>query len=405
MNLARDFSRRYLFSRRRAQFINVISGVTIFGLSLGSAALVLVLSVFNGFEDLIEQMISGFNPDIKILPVQGKYFDADVIDMEQIRSLPGVANVSSAIEEVAIFEYDNVTHPGKIKGVDNNWKGVANIDSAMIDGYFLLNDRDESYAVIGAGVARNLSIDILNVFKQLAVYMADRRVRSTVGRQFKTRYIRPSGVFSIQQELDNEIVIVPLGFAQELLDQQGAIGSIEIRVERASEIKNIKNQIQLIAGQDFQVLNRYEQDESFLKLMNIEKWMAYGIVSMMIFLVSFNMIGNLWMVMLDKKKDIAVLKAMGATGLFIRSIFIRLGLRISLIGILVGFLLAGILYGLQKYVGLITIPQGFIIDTYPISLRFVDLVAVFVTVLVIGALASLPAALTASRISASIREQ
>ena len=405
MNLTKDFSRRYLFSRRRAQFINVISGVTIFGLSLGSAALVLVLSVFNGFEDLIEYMISGFNPDIKILPVQGKYFAADAIETDQIRSLPGVANVSSAIEEVAIFEYDNITHPGKIKGVDSSWKSVTNIDSAMIDGHFLLNDQRESYAVIGAGIARNLSIDRLNVFKQLAVYMADRRVRSTVGRPFKTRYIRPSGVFSIQQELDNEIVIVPLDFAQELVDQQGSVGSIEIRVKRASDLRNIEDQIQLIVGQDFQVLNRYEQDESFLKLMNIEKWMAYGIVSMMIFLVSFNMIGNLWMVMLDKKKDIAVLKAMGATRSFIRNIFIRLGIRISVIGIIIGFLLAGILYVLQKNVGLITIPQGFIIDAYPISLRFIDLVSVFVTVMVIGALASLPAAHTASRISASIREQ
>ncbi len=404
MSIVAPVARRYLFSHKGTYFINIISGVTIFGLSMGTAALILVLSVFNGFEDLIASMINSFNPDLKIVPSKGKYFYADSIELGKILQTPGVDEVSKTISEIAFFEYDQANNPGTMKGVDGNFRKVTQIDSTLIEGRFLLEDQNGTYAVLGAGMARNLSVDVLNAFNKLSVHMLDRSAAGNAQRPYKTRLVRPIGVFSIQQEIDNEFILVPLGVGQSLLNRPGEVSALEISIDSSAKSTQVESALQDLLGPDFQVLTLYEQDEEFLKLMNIEKWMAYAIATLMILLIAFNLIGCLWMIVLDKKKDIAILRAMGATSSMIRGIFLRLGLYFTATGLIIGTLIALGMYFMQKEFGLITMSQGFVVDSYPITMKGSDLIVVALTVLSIGLLASLPASRSAAKMGRSIRE-
>jgi lipoprotein-releasing system permease protein len=252
-------------------------------------------------------------------------------------------------------------------------------------------------------MARDLSVDVLNMFNQMAVYMANRNNRN-LQKPFKTSYLQPTGVFSIQQDIDNEYILVPFDFAISLLDREGMVGAWEIKIDNNYDIDAIEKQIQSQLGQDFQVQNRYEQDEEFRKIMNVEKWMAFAIAALMLLLIAFNLVGCLWMIVLDKRQDIAILKAMGSTSLFIRGLFIRLGIYFTGLGLSLGIFLATVFYILQKKFGIVGIPEGFVVDTYPIKMKGMDLVIVTITVLLIGFITSLPAANRASKFSASIRE-
>jgi len=392
MRFVTDIARRYLFSSRGTHFINIISGATIVGLSLGSAALILVLSVFNGFEVLIASMINQFNPELKVVPVTGKYFDENDATIAKIMEIPGVVCVSKSIEEIAYFEYQKIPNPGTLKGVDDLFGTVTSIDSTIIEGSYLLHDDQYDYAVLGSGMARNLSVDVLNVFESLSIHMPNRKAAATSINPLRTKVIKPVGVFSVQQDIDNEMVLVPLDFAQSILGRSGQLSNLGIRLAEGVDGEAIQMEIQNIVGSNLEVLNRYQQDAAFLKLMNIEKWMAYLIASLMILLIAFNLIACLWMIILDKQKDISILKAMGATSSMIRSIFMRLGLLYTFLGLGLGILIAIVLYGLQKKFGLLTIDQGFVVDSYPIEMRSTDIFVVAVTVIVIGSIASIPVA-------------
>lgn len=405
MRFISEVAGRYLFSSKGTHFINIISGVTILGLTTGTAALILVLSVFNGFEELIAGMINQFNPELKIVPAQGKYFDENDSLINRIRALDGVEAISKMIEETAAFEYQNINNAGTLKGVDDDFHIVTSIDSALIEGSFILHDDQFNYAVLGSGMARNLSVDVLNVFENLSVHMPDRKAAATSINPFRTRVIKPVGVFSIQQNIDNEVVIVPLHFAQSILGRQGELSSIGVRLTEGADSDLVQQSLEQLLADGLVVQNRYQQDEDFLKLMNIEKWMAFLIACLMILLIAFNLIGCLWMIILDKKKDIAILRAMGASSVLIRQIFMRLGLFYTFTGLGLGTLLAALLYLIQKQFGIITIPQGFVVDTYPIQMRWFDIVVVSLTVILIGVVASVPAARRAAKLTESIRDE
>ncbi|MBK8502731.1 MAG: ABC transporter permease [Saprospiraceae bacterium] len=404
MKFVNDVASRYLFSSKGTHFINIISGVTILGLTMGTAALILVLSVFNGFEELIASMINQFNPELKIIPATGKYFDENDALIAKIKTIDGVAEVSKTIEETVAFEYQNINNAGTLKGVDDAFRKVTSIDSTIIDGSYELHDDQFDYAVLGSGMARNLSVDVLNVFESLSVHMIDRKAAVTSLDPFRTRLIKPIGVFSVQQDIDNEMVIVPLDFAQSLLARQGQLSSLGIRLSDDADPDLVQTHLAAILDHGLLVKNRYQQDEEFLKLMNIEKWMAFLIACLMILLIAFNLIGCLWMIILDKKNDIAILRAMGSTGMMIRQIFMRLGLLFTSTGLIMGILLAVFLYVLQKQFGIITIPQGFVVDTYPIKMKGFDILIVALSVFLIGSLASLPAAIRASKLSETVRD-
>ncbi len=407
MNLPLRIARRYLFARKSTNAINIITGIAVFGIAVGSAALVLVLSVFNGFEDLIMTMYSNFNPDVKVTPARGKTFEADSVLIARLEAIDGVAYVSQTLEEVAFFDYKDNQDFGTLKGVDGNFSKVVGIDTTVREGAYAFEEGSRDLAVLGLGMRNKLAANVGDRFTEMAVYMPKReRSGSPLEQPFRRSYIYPGGTFVIQQDFDNEFVLSSLSFARRLLGfSTPVVSALEIRLALDADESSALQQIRQAMGVGFEVKGRFQQEESFLKLMQVEKWLSYAIVSLMMLMVAFNIVGALWMVVLEKQSDISILKSMGATDTSVRNIFLYEGLLLSLLGLLLGFVLAITLYIAQKTVGIITVPGNFIVDAYPISMRFADFAVVVVTVLAIGLLASWPPAQRARRVPAMMREE
>lgn len=411
MNLPLKFARRYLFAKKSTNAINIISGIAVGGIAVGTAAIILILSVFNGFEDLIKSLYGSFNPDIKVTVVEGKVFSPDSSKLKQIKQIGGVLELSQTLSEVSFFEYGESQNFGVLKGVDAAFDSVSKVDDKVIRGHYHLTDGETSYAVVGAGMEYKLSLVIGDQSQSLGVYMPNRKKRigfSSPTDVFKRRYLPPVGVFAIQQEFDDNFVITSLEFAQDILSyRNGEIDALEIKLSKDAKTSKVAEQIQQIMGEEFEVKNRYQQEEAFFKLMNMEKWMAYAVISFALLLLAFNIVGALWMLVLDKKKDIAILKSMGATDELVRNIFLVEGLALSFFGAMIGFVLGLIIYILQKTVGIVKLHGGanLLIDTYPISIQLPDFVLVFFTVMFIGFLAALVPSLRTKNIQPLIREE
>jgi lipoprotein-releasing system permease protein len=405
LNLPIKFAQRYLFAKRSTNAINIISGITIFGLAIGTAALVLVLSVFNGLEGLIKSLTNNFNPDVKVIPAKGKVFKPDEDKIFQIQSLDGVEYISKTIEEIALFEYQDNQHFGILKGVDLNFHRVTAIDSTLREGNYILNKEEKvNFAILGWGMRNKLGVNIDNSFDVLKVYMAKRKNVGPFSDPFRKKSTVPRGVFRIQPEYDQKYVLSSLEFAQKLLNYREEISFLEIKLNPNNDGEETVNQIRNILGEDFIVKDRYQQDEAFNKIMNAEKWISFAIISLTLVLVSFNMIGALWMVVMDKKKDISILKAMGASDQLVRNIFINKGILLSFVGMGAGFALALFLYFLQKQFGLVPSP-GFIVEAYPVEMVYTDFIWVAITVFIICLIASIGPAIKASQIPAIVREE
>ena len=258
------------------------------------------------------------------------------------------------------------------------------------------------YAVLGAGMKNKLRVNTKDYYSALTVYMAKSK-KGLMGESFRKRFIYPAGTFAIQQDFDNQYILSSLDFARDILSQPKGLSYLEIKIDEGVDSKKVVKNIQEIVGEEFTVKNRFMQDEAFLKLMNVEKWMSFAILSLTLFLVAFNLIGSLWMIVLDKKKDIAIIKSMGGDNTLVRNIFLGQGLMLCFIGMLLGFAIAIILFVIQKTAGIVPIPDGFVVDSYPISMRWADFVAVATIVLIIGSLASLLPSLRAQRIPALVR--
>ena len=409
MNWSVRIALRYLFAKKSRNVINIITGIAIFGVSVGAAALVLVLSVFNGFEDLITSMYSNFDPEVKVSPAKGKTFEADSVLLAEIKAINGVAFVSQTLEEVAFFEYDSNQEFGILKGVDEYYSAVTSIDTIINEGRYALQYGSTEQAILGFGMAIKLQIAIPSdqnmAIDPMSVYMPKRRQTSMFEEKFRKRFIYPGASFSVQQEYDSQYVITSLDFARSLLGYDDEVSALELKLDKRMDPATVIRELKVALGPDYLIKNRYEQQESFLKLMKMEKWLSFAIVGLMMILVAFNIIGALWMIVLEKEKDIAILKSMGALDSSIRNIFLNEGFLLSMLGILSGFLLALALYGAQKYFGLIQMPGSFVVNAYPISLRLGDFVIVAVTVASIGILASILPAMRAQRVSGIIREE
>jgi len=369
------------------------------GLTVGTAALVLVLSVFNGFEDLIMGMYVKFNPDIKITPVSGKFFNADASMVYKISKIPGVEAISGTLEEIAFFTYQDKQDFGMVKGVDTLFSAVSNIDSCIKEGVYLPNRSLSFNALIGLGIRNKLGINLEDPFASLTVYMPKNKENTPFENPFRSRNLQPVGTFMIQQEYDNQYIITTLNVARELMGSANLLSAWEIKVSQNHSVKKVVSEIQSIVKDRFYVKDYYAQEEGFIKLMRLEKWLSFAIVGFMLLLVAFNLIGALWMIVLDKKRDISILKSIGSTDVDIRNLFLYEGLFLTGIGLISGVFLALFIFFLQKTFHLVAIPGSFVVDSYPISLRWEDFITVALTVLFIGLLASIPAALRAMRIS------
>jgi lipoprotein-releasing system permease protein len=404
MKLNLSIAFRYLFGKKSTNAINIITWISIIGMAIGTASLILILSVFNGFESLLTGMLSNFNPDVKVTLVTGKYISEDSVNIGSIKKIQGVDQVAFTLEETSFFEYNGSQEVGIIKGVNNDFLKVTGLDTSLIAGEARFDQKTE-YGILGSGMSTKLSVSPSDAFSSVNVYMPLRGAKGPLSKEFNAYSFYPSGTFSVGSEVDQQYVLVNYNAVNQLLDLEKHFSSIEIKLSPQASEKHILKELQKILGPKFKVSNRYQQDEGFLKIMNIEKWISYLIACLSLLIIAFNLVGSLWMIVLEKKKDIAILKSMGQTKSGIRTIFMTLGFLISSIGIVVGFALGLVLYFLQKQYGIISIPDGFMIDAYPIEIRWIDFVIVAITVMTIGYLASLLPSLRAAKVSAFVRQE
>jgi lipoprotein-releasing system permease protein len=398
MNLPFKFARRYIFSKKSTNAINIISGIAVFGIAIGSMALIIIMSVFNGFEGLLGNLIGSFKPDVRITAVEGKVFVSDSSMIQQIRLLDGVHSVSQSLEEIALFEYEGVQNIANIKGVDDNYTQVTAIDTCLNDSqeYRIYDSiKDIHFTVIGANLAYALNINIGKVFNRpLTIYMPKRTGKMTTSptkKPFKKRTIYPVAVYEVQQSEYDNYAITNLAFVQEITSyKNGEISALEIKLDQNFNEANTLEEIRAIAGDTYVVQNRYQQDEALYNITQLEKVVAYFIFAFTLVLVAFNMVGALWMLVLDKKKDISTLKSMGATSRLIRQIFLMEGFLLSFIGLILGCFLAIALCLLQQQYGFVKLSGSgdFIINSYPVEMRLGDFAVVILTVLGIGTVAA-----------------
>ena len=395
---------RYLFGKKTTNAINIITWISIMGMSIGTAALILILSVFNGFESLLTGMLSNFNPDIKITLVEGKYMSKDSIIADDIKKISGIERIAFTLEETSFFDYKGSQEVGIIKGVDEEFMKVTGLDTSLISGASKFGETTE-FGVLGSGMNTKLSVNPSDGFTPVTAYMPSDEGKGPLSKPFNALPFYPSGTFSVGSDVDMQYVLANYDAVNALLNLENHFSSIEIKLRPDVSEKKVLSSLRKILGSEYKISNRYQQDEGFLKIMNIEKWISYLIACLTLLIIAFNLVGSLWMIVLEKKKDIAILKSMGLTKSGIKQIFLALGLLISVIGLGVGFILGLLLYWLQKHYGLISIPDGFLIDAYPIEMRWVDFFIVTITVLVIGFIASLLPSLRAGQISAFVRQE
>jgi lipoprotein-releasing system permease protein len=389
LNLPLFIALRYLFSRKKQNIINIISAISVMGIIVGTMALVIVLSVFNGFNTLIEGMFSKFDPDIKITARLGKMFNPTEFGFEQIRNLPGVIHYAEVIEEVALLKYNNQQYAGIVKGVPSNYADYTNIDSLIIDGTFMLEDQNTPYALVGQGVAYNLGLG-LSFVDPIRIFVPRKGTPTSLTRALNFDYIFPSGVFSVLEEIDSKYLIVPFPFAAKLFEAGDDISAIELGLDPNMNTRRLQNEIQEILGESFHVKNKYQQHDLIYRTMRTEKWAAYLILVFILIVASFNMLGSLSMLIIDKKEDLFILRGMGADSNLIRRIFLYEGWLITFFGALIGSLLGILVSWLQIRYGFVSLPGAgsFIISAYPVKIVVTDIILIVGIVLGIGFIAS-----------------
>lgn len=361
------------------------------GVTVGTFALVVVLSVFNGFNDLIRSYFSILDPDLKITPVEGKLFDPTFFSDSIQHKVPGIADFSFVIEENALLKYETRQFIATVKGVPANFANTTGIDELMIDGTFLLDQNGIQYAVPGQGVASNLGMN-LNFNDPLHIYVPKKGIRTSVNlaNSLNHDYILPSGVFSLLEEVDNRYVFVPLSFARNLFETGDMVSAIEIRLEDNVSVSTVSDQLKNLLGEQLHVKNKYQQHDMLYKTMQSEKWATYLILVFILVIASFNILGSLSLLIIDKKDDIAILRSMGASPSLIRKIFLYEGWLITVTGVFAGLFL-GIMVSLaQIHFQWITLPGNgsFVITAYPVKIDPIDLALITAVVLSIGFLAA-----------------
>lgn len=360
------------------------------GIVVGTMALVIVLSVFNGFNSLISNFFSSFDPDFKITSKEGKMFSTSDQQFEEIKNLPGVIHYAEVIEEVALLKYNSQQYAAVVKGVPDNYREYTKIDTLIVDGEFLLEEDGEDFALVGQGVAYNLGIGLTFIDPiRLFVPKKGRQTSLNPSRALNYDYIFPSGVFSVLEEIDSKYILVPFDFAAGLFESEGQISAVELGIDPEVNSKRLQREIESILGETFHVKNKYQQHDLIYKTMQSEKWAAYLILVFILIIASFNMLGSLTMLIIDKKEDLYILRSMGADSALIRRIFLFEGWMISFFGAVFGSVLGVLISWAQIEFELIKFGAGsFVISAYPVQIVFSDILLIFGVVILIGFLAS-----------------
>lgn len=392
MNFPFYIARRYLFSKKSTHVINIISGISVVGVAVATMALVVTLSVFNGFHDLVASLLTSFDPQIEIVPSKGKTAPADDPILTKIRNLPQVDVATESVEDQAMAIYKGRQAMIKVKGVEDNFSELSHINDILYgDGEFSLHAANLQFGVVGIRLADNLGMTA-DWDGQLKIYAPKREgqldlMNPTEGF-VEDSVISPGVVFSVKQaRYDRDYVLTSIAFARNLFGQQGMLSQLEIRLKPGSDLDAVKAEMQKIAGSKYRVLDRMEQQADTFKIMKIEKFIAYIFLTFILAVACFNIIGSLSMLIIDKKNDVVTLRNMGASDKQIVRIFLFEGRMISAIGAILGILVGLLLCWLQQVYGLVSLGRSsgsFIVDAYPVSVHPEDIIIIFITVLAVG---------------------
>ena len=390
MRLPLFIANRYLLAKKSHNLINIITWISILGISVGSFALIVVLSAFNGLEKVISSMNNRLTPDLQIATVKGKTIDLTTFPLGQLKDIQGVDYVIPTITEDALFRANEKQHIGQVKGVGLEYQQIDRLNEVVFgDTDLVLSDEDEHYfAVPGAGVAWYLGINAYNPYAMVRVYVPKRGNASLMSLEnsFNSDVLTVQSVFSTEQEQDEKMVLVPFDWLSELLEYEDKANNVELFLAPNADINKVKKTVTSFIGDDYVVKNQQEQQETLYKIMRSEKWAVYVILTFILILATFNVVGSLSMLMIDKRKDTEILKAMGADNRLIQRVFMNEGLLISVAGGLIGLLLGVILVLLQQQFGFVKFGTGgnYVVDTYPVLLKFKDVLLIFATILVVG---------------------
>jgi lipoprotein-releasing system permease protein len=387
MKLSLYIAKRYLFAKKSRNAINVISSISVAGVTVGTMALIIVLSVFNGLESLVRSIFNTFDPDLKITPLEGKTFIPDSTTLSLLSNINGVACYSLCVEENALLRYGEKQYVATIKGVDDNYAQVTGIDSSMWDGGFVLrSEQGRPYAIPGIGIANYLGMRV-NFITPLNIYVPKRTGGTDLNPEdaFIRNYIFPSGIYQVEQEYDSKYVFIPIDFARELLEYKSEVSSLEIKFETDAKESAVQKDVVRLFGKGFIIQNKYEQQEIFYKVMKSERIAIFFILTLILIIASFSIIGSLTMLIIEKERDIGILRSLGADNTLIRKIFIFEGWLISIIGAFAGILLGFAVCWIQQKYGIVRLQSdSLIVNAYPVVMKIKDFIIVPVTVLVIG---------------------
>ena len=394
MNVPFYIAKRYLFSKKSHNAINVISGVSVCGVALATLALVCTLSVFNGFQDLVSTLFTAFDPELKITAVSGKVFDAQDERIQALKNHPEIEVFSEALEDNAMVQYKGRQTMVVIKGVEDNFRQLSAIDSILYGrGEAVLYDEVVDYAIPGVELTSVLGTGI-RFLDPLEVYVPKRGVKINVASpasSFQTSYLYSSGlIFAVnQQKYDASYVLTSLAFARKLFQYDTEASAIELKLKEGSNVASVKKDIQRMLGEDYRVLDRYEQQADTFRIMEVEKLISYIFLSFILLIACFNVIGSLSMLIIDKREDVVTLRNLGADNQLVFRVFLLEGCLISFMGALVGVVVGLALCLVQQEFGILSLGSGdsagaFIVDAYPVSVHVEDVLLVLVTVLVVG---------------------
>ena len=395
MNFPFFIARRYLFSKKSTHAINVISGISVVGVAVATMALVVTLSVFNGFHDLVASFFTAFDPQLKVVPLQGKTVAADDPVLTQIRQLPQIDVATECVEDQALAVYKNHQAMVMVKGVDDNFNQLTHINEILVgDGEFILHAADMDYGILGLRLAEQLCTGY-TYEEPIKIYAPRREGQFDMANPTdafeEDELYSPSVLFNVKQgKYDKSYIITSIAFVRRIFDQQGMLSSLELRLKPGSNFDAVKKEIKTLCGDRFAVKDRYEQQDDTFKIMKIEKFIAYIFLTFILMVACFNIIGSLSMLIIDKKDDVVTLRNLGATDHQIVRIFLFEGRLISAIGAVVGIIIGLLLCWIQQQFGLVALGSSsgsFVISAYPVSVHPEDIILIFITVLVVGFLA------------------
>lgn len=392
MNFPFFISRRYLFSKKSTNAINVISIISVIGVAVATMALVIVLSVFNGFHDLVASFLTNFDPQLEVVPAQRKSANANDPLLKQIKQLKCVEVSTENVEEMAMAVYQEKQAMVTVKGVEDNFDSLTHIKDILYgDGTYELHAGNLEYGIIGIRLAQALDVgttwnDFLKIYAPKRTGQLD--LSNPTDGFVVDSLLSPGVVFSVNQaKYDKNYIVTSLNFAQQLFDMKGRITSLSLKLKPGSNLNAAKKQIKDIVGNQYRVLDRFEQQADTFKIMQIEKVIAYFFLTFILIIACFNIIGSLSMLMIDKKNDVVTLRNLGANNQQITKIFLFEGRMIAVIGAIIGILIGLLLCWLQQTFGLVSLGSqagSFVVNAYPVSVHYLDVLFIFITVIIVG---------------------